>query len=139
MGGDVYVRFSFDDSVKSLKGNYKYQMRFTTKRNNTDDWTTQRSETNYFDSKGQQEITISLSHLKRMRKLIVGTTSKTEQKKKMQWLRTTLRKATAGFFYGHNFNINVNKRRRLAETPKPLGWKPSHDMDWSSEYRQRRR
>merc|ERR1711964_446697 len=30
----------------------------------------------------------------------------------------------------------LNQRRRLAETPKPLGWKPSHDMDWSPDYRQ---
>merc|ERR1711964_808473 len=46
---------------------------------------------------------------------------------------------------GHAFPIEVQDlpqdedRRRLAETPKsdsvrrPLGWKPSHDMDWSPE------
>merc|ERR1711964_195935 len=33
---------------------------------------------------------------------------------------------------------DLNQRRRLAET-KPLGWKPSQDMDWSPDYRQRRR
>jgi len=135
----VYVKFSFDDSVQSKK--YKYQMRFEALGD--DDWT-KEDDLQYFDSKGQQSITISIAHLARMKNLVVGcsttgTDTNDGEKEQCQFVRTGLRKVTRGFLYGHNFGISLKKRRRLAETPKPLGWKPSHDMDWSSEYRQRRR
>merc|ERR1711964_51751 len=108
--------------------------RFEARKCNDDKW-----EQGYLNV--QKSITIPIFHLKRMKKLVVECVEDYQNTPLglMPGMRTGFRKVTGGFLYGHDFNISVNQRRRLAETPKPLGWKPSQDMDWSPEYRQRRR
>merc|ERR1711964_53329 len=87
-------------------------------------------KTHYYDSSKSSPLTITIADLKKMGNLVVVRYNTKKDNER----------STA-----HAFPI-ILSRRRLAETPKPdsirarrLGWKPSHDMDWSPDYRQRRR
>jgi len=95
----------------------------------------------------QETLTIPIHELKLMNKLVVAV-FKDEGCLNRTYSSTAMDKT---------FDIHMEKpeeivttaddeRRRLTETPKldsararRLGWKPSHDMDWSPDYRQRRR
>merc|ERR1711964_258454 len=95
----------------------------------------------------QETLTIPIHELKLMNKLVVAV-FKDEGCLNRTYSSTAMDKT---------FDIHMEKpeeivttaddeRRRLTETPKldsararRLGWKPSQDMDWSPDYRQRRR
>jgi len=137
---DMKVKFSFHESVKSSKYYYRIAMEH---KNGTIFKAGTASEDGSIvftkDNDGKDIVTITIASLKQMKHLVVLSLKKVDDLpgpctgvELGAWVNTI------GTYGGHKFPINVvPERRRLAETP--LGWKPSQDMDWSPDYRQRRR
>jgi len=97
----------------------------------------------------EHSLTITIGSLKNMTHLVVrsykrGETELTSPCKGLK-PNNRLNKLIRKFTYGQKFPIIVMEKPEetdtLATDPnrRRLGWKPSQDMDWSPDYRQRRR
>merc|ERR1711964_54314 len=154
-----HVKFSFDKESTESEWGYKYKIIFKNDSDIMKKWGARQKRTleKYLEAK--ESWTIGIDDLKQMDRFCVVTYRHgIKQYGCGHRFDITFGKAPKDFaqtkyehhrdqFYANRSNSDSNSdsnskskddRRRLAET-KPLGWKPSQDMDWSPSYRQRRR